>query len=156
MNPYTYKVSLRVFHPAMDPQLITDTLGMQPNKVQKVGNPRTTPTGTVLELCYSRSYWSFSFTTPDDSDVEEFLARTVEGLRQHRSFFWKILDTGGDVEFFIGLFADGVNIGTTLPHELLMILGDLGINLELDIYDYKTDKNQSTYRKLGNMPPAPE
>ena len=140
MNPYTYKVSLRVFHPAMDPQLITDTLGMQPNTVQKVGNPRTSPTGRMLEGCWRHSVWSSRFTTPDDSEIEKFLARTVEGLRPHRSFIRTIWDTGGEVEFFIGLFADGVKIGTTLPHELLMTLGDLGIDLALDIYDYKEDK----------------
>jgi hypothetical protein len=140
MHPYTYKVSLRISHPTMDPRAITDTLNLQPRTVHRVGELRTTPTGTLLEGRYDRSYWSSPFTPPDDSDVGEFLGRTVESLRQHRSFFRHIRDTGGDVELFIGLFADGVNIGATLAHDLLAALGELGIDLGLDIYDYKTEE----------------
>jgi len=44
------------------------------------------------------------------------------------------------VEFFIGLFADGVNIGATLAHDLLTTLGGMGIDLGLDIYDHKTQE----------------
>lgn len=140
MHPYTYKVSLRIFHPQMDPQVITDTLSMQPSTINRVGERRATPTGTLLEGHYDQSYWSSFFTPPDDSDVGEFLGRSVEGFRQHRSFFRHIRDTGGDVELFIGLFADSVNIGATLAHDLLAALGDMGIDLGLDIYDYNTEE----------------
>jgi hypothetical protein len=140
MYPYKYKVSLRIFHPTIDPQVLTDTLALQPRTTHRVGERRTTPTGTLLEGNYDRSYWHTPFTPRDDSDVGNFLARTVERLRQHGSFFKDIRDTGGAVELFIGLFADGVNIGATLTHDLLAAIGDMGIDLGLDIYDYKKEE----------------
>ncbi|MDR3458390.1 MAG: DUF4279 domain-containing protein [Verrucomicrobiae bacterium] len=144
MYPYDYQISLRIVHPAMDPQVFTETLGLQPRIVQKFGDRRSTPTGTLLEGHYQRSYWSSSFIPPDDSDLPSFLAKTVENLRPHRAFFCHIRDTGGSVEFFVGLFTDGVNIGATLPYALLSDLGDMGIDLSLDIYDYKENSDNSS------------
>ena len=62
MHPYTYKVSLRIFHPTIDPQVITDTLSLQPSTIHKVGERRATPTGTLLDGHYDQSYWSSPFT----------------------------------------------------------------------------------------------
>ncbi|HTB84586.1 MAG TPA: DUF4279 domain-containing protein [Candidatus Sulfotelmatobacter sp.] len=137
MHPYTYTISLRVRHPTLDPQIITDTLGMQPRITNRVGEPRTTLTGAVLDGIYTRTYWCADFTPPDDSEVGEFLGRIVTQLGRYRLFFKQIRDAGGSVEFFIGLFADGVNIGTTLSHDVLASVGDMGIDLTFDIYDYK-------------------
>ena len=44
------------------------------------------------------------------------------------------------MEFFIGLFADSVNIGMTLTRDLMAALSALGIDLALDIYDYKDEE----------------
>src|ERR1017187_2268529 len=103
MHPYTYKVSLRIFHPAMDPQGFSDTLGLQPRTVHKAGNRRVTPTVELLEGHPGKTSWSSPFTTPDGSDLSAFLTRTIQCLWQHRSFFRHIRDCGGRGEFFVGL-----------------------------------------------------
>ena len=137
MHAYSYKVSLVIVHPTIDPQILTDTLNLQPRKCQRVGDPRTTPTGALLEGHYDKTYWSSPFTPPDDSNVETFLCRTAQKLRPHQLFFKHLRDTGGKLELFIGLFASGGNICATLPHDLLATVGDMGIDLGLDIYDHE-------------------
>jgi hypothetical protein len=140
MYPYTYKLSLRIRHPEFDPQLFSDTLGRQPKRAWRVGERRTTPKGDLLEGHHDSSYWTSPLTPPDDSDLPSFIRRTVEDLKPHDSFFRHIRDTGGSVECFIGLFADSVNIGVTLTYDLMAALGSLGIDLALDIYDYKVEE----------------
>ena len=61
------------------------------------------------------------------------LDRVVDSLLQHETLFRRIRDGGGNAEFFIGWFSTG-NTGDTLSHDLLKKLGDLQIDLALDVY----------------------
>ncbi|MDB6118901.1 MAG: hypothetical protein JWO08_2682 [Verrucomicrobiaceae bacterium] len=74
---------------------------------------------------------------PDELEFEESLLKKIQDMQPNRTFFKLIRDTGGSAELFIGLFPDGANIGTTLPHDLLTAAGDLGLDLALDIYNPK-------------------
>jgi hypothetical protein len=137
MHPYTYTLSLRIRHPEFAPQMFTDALGRLPKAAWMVGERRTTPKGDLLDGYHDCSYWTSPFTPPDDSDLPAFVNRTVDELKPHDAFFRHIRNTGGSVEFFVGLFAESANIGMTLPHHLMAELGAMGIDLALDIYDYK-------------------
>ena len=134
MNPYSYKLSLRVFHPEMEPAAITKALGMQPHGAYRAGDPRQSHTGVLLGGVYDRSFWRHRFSTPDDIDLPEFLHRIAFSLQPHRTFLRSLRDTGGDLELFVGLFAEGKNIGATISYDLMSILADLGIDVGLDIY----------------------
>lgn len=142
MYPYTYRVTLRVFHPDIDPQVVTDTLEMQPGRTWKVGERRTTPAGSLLEGFYKESYWYSGFTAPDNSDFPGFLSQVAESLLRHRAFFNQIREAGGRVEFYVGLDAGGAMLGETLPHDLLLVLGQLGVDLSLDAM-YEPDRVES-------------
>ena len=120
--------------------MFTEALGRQPKRAWMVGERRTTPKGDLLDGHHTSSYWTSPFIPPDDSDLPAFISRTAEELKPHAALFRHIRDTGGSVEFFVGLFADSVNIGITLPHDLMAKLGVMGIDVALDIYDYKDKK----------------
>ena len=70
--------------------------------------------------------------SPDDSAFPAFLSQAVALLSEHRSLFREIRDTGGRVEFYIGLTAGGGMLGETIAYDLLHSLGDLGVDLSLD------------------------
>ena len=134
MNPYSYKLSLSVFHPEMEPSTMTTALGMEPDGAHRAGDPRRNSTGTLLGGVYDCSFWRHRFPTPDDSDLPGFLHRIAVSLQPHRSFLRSLRETGGDLELFVGLFAEGKNIGATISYDLMSILADLGIDVGLDIY----------------------
>ncbi len=140
MYPYDYALSLRIKHPEVDPQTFTDTLGRQPEVAWRAGERRTTPNGDLLEGHRTYSYWTSRCTSPDDSDIEAFIRRTIDELKPHRAFFINIRDSGGKVEFFVGLFVGYANMGFTLTHDLMSELGCLGIDLSLDIYDWEDEE----------------
>jgi hypothetical protein len=85
-----------------------------------------------LDGSYKESYWYSDLSSPDDNDFPEFLRKTVEALFQHRPFFNQIREAGGRVEFYVGLGAGGAMLGETLPYDLLLALGQLGVDLSLD------------------------
>jgi hypothetical protein len=124
----------------MDPEVFTERLKMEPQTKWKLGDRRKTPTGTLLEGHYERSYWYSLLSRPedpDDVDLPGYLDRTLKHLTAHQEFFQEIRITGGKVELFVGVFAGAGNIGATLTHDLMADFGKMGMDLAVDIYDSK-------------------
>lgn len=63
--------------------------------------------------------------------LEEILLNLGDVLRENKHVF--VLEEGGHIEFFIGLFLRG-NAGFTMSTKLMEIYGDLGIPFSFDIY----------------------
>ena len=150
MHPYTYTVTLRVSHPKMAPEIITQTLNMTPVRSWMVGQQRTTPAGLLLNGVYKSSYWYSRLVTTDDSDLPTFLAHTAETLIGHRDFFWQLHDTEGRVELSVGVYMGGSNVGLPLLLPVLASLARACIGLSLDIYD-----GQQAQHELSAEPLSP-
>lgn len=133
MRLQTYKVSFRVRSPSMDPLEISDGLNMQPKWAHKVGAIRTTPKGKRLEGVYDETYCSFPIPHLDGEYLSDLLARTASELQGKSEVLDEVFRSGGSCEFYIGWFSSG-NTGEQLPSELLKQLGDLHIDLAIDVY----------------------
>jgi hypothetical protein len=133
MNTFRYRVSQRMIHPDIDPDLITREIGLEPRRTWTRGHPRQTPTGQPLEENYRDSYWYYAYDAPDDTHCADFIRSSVTALQKHRDFFHRLRSEGADLEFFVGLFSSR-NFGETFEHDLLAVLGDLKIDLGFDIY----------------------
>jgi hypothetical protein len=138
--PYSYSVSLRIFHPSIDPGALTKTLALKPSNAWKAGEPRRTPRGQPLNGINRGSFWTARLiqkryaTTPRRS-LEAALASEVKRLQKHRSLFRRIQKAGGRTELFVGIFGEnGFNFGGELDTDLMGSLTKLGLSLGLDIY----------------------
>ena len=138
--PYSYSVSLRIFHPSMDPGALTESLRLKPSNAWKAGELRRTPTGERLKGINRGSFWTARLvqkryaTTPRRS-LEAALASEVKRLQKHRNLLRRIQKTGGRTELFVGIFGqNGFNFGGELNTDLMGSLTKLGLSLGLDIY----------------------
>ena len=92
MDPFTYAISLRIWHPGMEPQFITSALKLEPNRMLKVGKQRETPARQKLSGTNRETYW-YTYFTPkggtvsSDTSVEDSLSKLTTLLRPHRDFF---------------------------------------------------------------------
>jgi len=129
----SFKVSLVVTHPDIDPTVISAALDLTPGRATRAGEPRTTPKGDPLEGVYEFSCWTHEFDTSHVTDLTEYLPSVITLLNVHASFLSGIVRDGGSVELFCGVFADG-NWDECFHHSLLRKLSDLGIDLRLDVY----------------------
>jgi len=141
MYPFRYCVSLRFWHPTIDPEKISKKLGKRPSRQWKVGEPRTTPKGTKLEGINKESYWTTDLhskksITSTKIRVEKFLFSTLDELVPHLKFIKKFVKEGGVTELFVGIYGSR-NFGIELEPALLMRFGKMGIRLTLDIYPEK-------------------
>lgn len=134
MHSFRFAVSLRVSsQSSIDLAELCVPIGLEPKWHYKAGEPRMTPKGTPLDGVYDRSYCSFRLTGFDDEELHEMLVRVVDDLLQHKEIFRRIREDGGRAEFFIGWFSSG-NTGDTFSHDLLRKMGELKIDLALDVY----------------------
>jgi hypothetical protein len=150
---YRYKVSLRITHPTMPAEKFTEELGLEPYRTWTVGQPRQTPKGSPLPGIYKNSYWSHSFETPQDGNLEAFLLSVINNLAIHAATFRGVAEAGGHAEFFIGYFMEASNVGLYFDPELQQKCAALGISLSLDIYD--PDGPTSGAAQQGVQPEVP-
>lgn len=138
MADYRLCVSLRVSHPTIDPDEVTEVLGTEPFRKWKVGEPRTSPKGTPLEGVTKESFWACHLhdekrLNSKDQYLEDYLAKLNKRLYPHAKYFESLVNSGGYIEYFIGWF-DGDNVGATFEPTLLKSTADLSIAIGLDIY----------------------
>ena len=138
MNAYEYTIAVRVKHPSIDPTVVTDALRIEPQHSWKAGVSRRTPTGELLEGTYRESYWTGQVLeterlSSDEMPLEDALNRSAARLQRAEEFLSKLIDDGGSIELFVGIFGAGT-FGVELPAALLARLGGLGVAVSLDVY----------------------
>src|SRR3954470_21644165 len=134
----SFKVSLSVTHPEIDPIEISVALELPPKRATRSGAPRTTPKGTPLAGMHEFSCWTHEFDVAGASELGVVLESLVERLQRHRQFFHRVVQEGGAVELFCGIFTAG-NWDEILSHKLMGQLAELRVDLRLDVYP-KNDK----------------
>ena len=138
MQNYNFKVVIKIWHPTIDPSLITDTLSIQPNRTCMSGVQRSTPKGTLLDGVYRESYW---YTDPynrgecasTDYLAEDLIEETVSLLEPHISFIHKLVDEGGRVHIQVSTYGDR-SYAIELSHSMLMRLSALKVSYVQDVY----------------------
>lgn len=133
MHSFRFAVSLRVFSHSVSPDEICAQLELEPKWQHKIGEPRMNPKGIPLGGVYDSSYCSFNLIRLNDEELHEMFGRIVDDLFHHKALFHRVRDEGGRSEFFIGWYSPG-NTGDTFSHDLLVKLGELRIDLALDVY----------------------
>lgn len=138
MRSYFYRVSLRVWHPSIEPALISKAVGLEPKRTWRAGEQRATPKGQPLEGTNPESYWcaDISGETPEDGDqqcLEDFIFGESSRLAAAGDFLRSLRKTGGRTEIFVGLYGRW-NYGFEFSPNLLSQLSSLGLALSLDVY----------------------
>lgn len=133
MNPFQFDISLRVFHPSLLPAEIWRHLELEADLENGVGQPRSTPKGQPLEGSYRLTYCLFNLSRVGEEALHETIERIAVQLKPKEEFLRRLRSSGGRAELFIGWYSPS-NSGDILSHELLKNLGNLGIDLALDVY----------------------
>jgi Domain of unknown function (DUF4279) len=138
VNPYQFRVSLRLRHPTKDLSFASVQLGLTPRRQWTHGVPRTTPAGAPLEGVYTESYWVARLLGEDlhdstDGSLDEALEAILEFLSPHRSLLERFRQDGGTLYLFVGIFGPK-NFGLEFSPALLGKLGHSGLEIGLDVY----------------------
>lgn len=130
---YRFTVSLRFTHPSTTWEKLSEALGRSPEFSWNAGDQRQTPKGALLEGYRKETYACFSLANKQLGDLGDFLTDSLEKLESLRDFFQHLSMTGGEQEFFIGVFAKA-DMGFDLEPIVLTKMGDMSIKLSLCFY----------------------
>jgi hypothetical protein len=148
MNPESpdvtqrYEVSLRVWHPNLDPAQISIALSLMPRVSWAAGSPKAR-SGQTVGAVETFTYWSAVLEHDASIQLVDLLDEATRGLEARSEFLESVNSTGGRVQYFIGWFIDRSS-GELLPYSLLRRLGALKIDLALDIYGLDDERGVGT------------
>jgi hypothetical protein len=137
MQLYSYILDLRIWHPTLDPDLVSCTLELEPQRSWRVGDSRKTPKGTLLEGVHSEGYWStnpfsYGWRESTDAQIEDALEELVTFLEPHRDFL-KGISQNGAVRIWASSHSNR-NFAFKLSPGMLARLASLGATFVHDVY----------------------
>jgi len=136
---YTYSVSIVIRHPSITADEISKDLGLQPTKSINVGSKKYSPNGEVYLGISEDTYWRCNLHSDqraraEEMYLEDFLVNQNAKLEKSKSFLNKLVESGGYIEYFIGVFGGEYAIMATLSPSLLKQTAELNIAIGFDIY----------------------
>jgi hypothetical protein len=137
MNPYRYSVCLRAMHPRDDLRPLFDQLGLNPERVWRAGEPRSTPRGEPLAGVRQESYAYTNLTSESrnwsDEDLSDYLRGLQQRLAMHRDALHTFYIRGGRCGLSIGLSGESF-FGFELDPSLSAGLADLKLTLGFEFH----------------------
>jgi hypothetical protein len=140
MSDYEFTISLCVRHPAIDPSVITQSLGIEPQHTWKAGDARVGDAGEPLEGVYHQSYWTGRLMdkpqlSSERATVESVLLQTLSQLSRSHDFLQQLSTDGGTAELVVSMFTRGV-FRLDLSPESSALLGRLRLTIAFDIHPH--------------------
>jgi hypothetical protein len=131
---------IRIEHPEDDLIYFSSLLSIHCIRTWRAGEQRTTPIGRILPGVYKRSYWySEHIEFSEKKGFSSTLANVINRLQKIQKEIEELKQTGGFIELYFQ-FPGSVNNGDTIPSSQLKILGELGVDLSLEVFpDMRND-----------------
>jgi hypothetical protein len=126
-------VSLRIRHPSLSPDEISEGLGIAFRVARKSGEVRTTPDGAPLAGINEGTYWTAKLYSQDSRGIALLLEAVLDFLDKRKAGVQKIIKSGGSIEVSIGWFLK-TDDAERLSPEILKRCADNQIGLLFDVY----------------------
>ncbi|MFP8780830.1 hypothetical protein [Hydrogenophaga sp. RWCD_12] len=138
MQSYSFSVALRIWHPNIDPEVISQNLWLKAKHAAMARAERTTPKGRKLSGVHAESYWhSDPFERDDyastDDLAEDILASVVEVLAPKKAFLLLLREQGARLHLQVASFSHR-NYAVELSPHFLIACGELGLSVVHDVY----------------------
>lgn len=133
MSQLLSNVSVRVWHPLMSAAHVCSHLGLEPEYFRSIGEPRAAPNGRLLGGVNEQTYVWARLVYKERVELGVQLNACYEDLRERHAFIHEIVESGGEVEFYVSIFLKGLG-GFRLDPGLVKKFAVLGIGLSVELY----------------------
>lgn len=129
----TGNLSIRFWHPTKDLSFLSSLLGLSCVRSWVAGTQRQTPRGNLLPGLYRESYWYSDLVFNVEERFNGQFSHAIDILVKANETIREIKDSGGVIELYLQL-PGSVNIGDTIDSTLLCRLGEMGVNLSVEVF----------------------
>ncbi|MDX3934703.1 hypothetical protein [Stenotrophomonas sp.] len=133
MSKLLLNISLRVWHPTLPHDSISDRIGLPERFAHTAGDARTSPSGSPLGGVYEDTYVSMQMVRKKTVELGDEIESCYSIIEVHADFIKSIVDTGGKVEFYVSAFLKDLG-GFELDSLLLKRLAGTGIGFAIELY----------------------
>ena len=102
--------SIRIVHPELDIDRITEELGVIGDISQKPGESRV-PYGE----CRSAGYWVKDYRFDDSQKPDQVISVSENFIAEHESVFQRLLEENCKIDVYIAIFTNILSLGFVLP-----------------------------------------
>ncbi len=121
-----------IYHPTIDPSIITNKLALKPNIIQKNGDQIVTPKGKKMGGVYSGSKWSHKIELDNSESLNNKFIFLIDHLFLRKDFFCTINDEGGSSIIYLNLSnpeSFGFNINVETMKKIVNMKMDFGFEI---------------------------
>lgn len=133
MSQLLSNISVRVWHPHMSAAHVLSRLGLEPEYFRSIGEPRAAPNGRLLGGVNEQTYVCARLVYKEVVELGVRLDACYEDLRERHAFIQEIVETGGEIEFYVSIFLKGLG-GFRLDPGLLKKIAGSGIAFSVELY----------------------
>jgi hypothetical protein len=127
-----FKISLRIMRSELDPDFITELVGVQPDEAHRRGDVHKTRSGVICSP-FSEGLW-VKESPLDGGSLEEMVVSLLSLFQERTTVFQELQRMGFRLDIFIGAFMESETAGFSLSSVLLKQLANLGVTLDFDLY----------------------
>jgi hypothetical protein len=155
-RPEEFQLSLRIRHPSIDPDEISQAFEIKPEHCFRAGDARRSSSGLATASEHAESYWlgllppprvPANIGFPDDSRSKLAEGRleasllslswalsltAARFLAKHRDLLKRIHSDGGQVSLLVSVL-DTEPCGFSIPPAASQLFGELGITIEFEL-----------------------
>ncbi|HEV7992521.1 MAG TPA: DUF4279 domain-containing protein [Gemmatimonadaceae bacterium] len=124
------RVSLRIRGDALDPDFLTQQLGVAPSFSARKGEV-TARRGR--ERLHTTGVWTFRLEVPPATELGEAIGHVLAALPEDATL-WEEITSSFTAELFCGVFLENDNQSTVIQPDVLSALGRRGLPLSLDLF----------------------
>jgi hypothetical protein len=124
---------IRFRHPIRDLTFLSSFLGLSCSRSWIAGSQKQTPTGSPLSGTYPESYWAAQLDFPSEDGFVKQLVFTLDLLINVKETLHDFKISGGKIEIYLQL-SGAVNNGDAIDSALLYTMGELGVDLLIEVF----------------------
>jgi hypothetical protein len=130
LNIPRLRVSLRIRGDALDPDFLTQQLGVAPSFSARKDDV-TIRRGR--ERLHTTGVWSYRAEVPSGTELGDALLHLLAALPQDATL-WEEITSSFSADLFCGVFLEDDNQSTVIPPEVLSEIGRRGLSLSFDLF----------------------
>jgi Domain of unknown function (DUF4279) len=140
MQNFSFVITLKIWHPNIDPTHISTALEIVPHHHSRAGDARVTPKGRPLGGVYAESFWSADpfdhgeYQSREDQ-VEDIFMEVIELLVPKKAFLHSLHEQGATMLLQISTHSNR-NYALVFPPDLLRQCSELQIGFAHDAHPY--------------------
>jgi hypothetical protein len=130
LNIPRLRVALRIRGDSLDPDFLTQQLGVAPSFSARKGE---VVARRGREQLHTTGVWTYRLEVPSATELGEALSRLMDVLPEDLTL-WEEITMSFSADVFCCAFLENDNQSTNIPPEVLLTLGRRGLTLSLDLY----------------------